>query len=197
MNDLEKLEKELAGLQPDDPTVEFSKKVENALGQAGTVAMCHLNSTIEENNDKISGSVLHFPMIPPLVGLVAMLLLGFYFSAPLILKVFQGNYDEKNGLITQPSSMVEDIDSPLNGVSLEQLEVNSGLPVNGWQDPSTEERFILRVDEGVVDRVTGTPARQYRYHYVDETMWTHPESDTRILTTSPRQEVYLIDLESF
>ena len=93
MNDLEKLEKELAGLQPDDPTVEFSKKVENALGQAGTVAMCHLNSTIEENNDKISGSVLHFPMIPSLVGLVAMLLLGFYFATPLILEVFQGNYD--------------------------------------------------------------------------------------------------------
>ena len=98
MNDLEKLEKELAGLQPDDPTVEFSKKVENALGQAGTVAMCHLNSSSEEKNQKISGSVVNFPFIPSLVGLVAMLLLGFYFSAPLILEVFQGNYDEKNAL---------------------------------------------------------------------------------------------------
>ena len=197
MNDLEKLEKELAGLQPDDPTVEFSKKVENALGQAGTVAMCHLNSSSEEKNQKMSGSVVNFPFIPSLVGLVAMLLLGFYFSAPLILEVFQGNYDEKNGLNNQPSSMVVDIDSPLNGVSLEQLEDYSGLPVNGWQDPSTEERFILRVDEGVVDRVTGSPARQYRYHFIDETIWVNPETNTIIRSSVPREETLLIGLEPF
>ena len=49
----------------------------------------------------------------------------------------------------------------------------------------------------VIDRASGVPARQYRYHFVDETLWTHPASEIRILSTTPRQEVYLIDLESY
>jgi len=96
----------------------------------------------------------------------------------------------------QPFSMVDD-DSPLHGVSTEQLEDFSGMPMVGWLDPQTEEKFIRRVDEGIVDRATGLPARQYRYHFVDETIWTHPGSETRVLSTTPRQEVYLIDLELY
>ena len=93
--------------------------------------------------------------------------------------------------------MVEDLESPLHGVTSEELEVFSGVPVEGWLDPSTYERLIRRTDEGIVDRATGLPARQYRYHFIDETLWTHPATDTRILTTTPRQEVYLIDLELY
>ena len=93
--------------------------------------------------------------------------------------------------------VVEDEDSPLHGVTTEQLEDLSGVPVDGWLDPLTQERLIRRIDEGIVDRATGLPARQYRYHFIDETLWTHPATETRVLSTTPRQEVYLIDLELY
>ena len=54
-----------------------------------------------------------------------------------------------------------------------------------WMDPFTEERLLMRVDEGIIDRASGVPARQYRYHFVDETLWTHPASEIRILSTTP------------
>jgi len=43
MNDFEKLEKELSSLSPRPPTDEFTKQIEDALGEAGSVAMCHLH----------------------------------------------------------------------------------------------------------------------------------------------------------
>ena len=39
MNDFEKLEKELSSLSPRPPTDEFTKQIEDALGEAGSVAM--------------------------------------------------------------------------------------------------------------------------------------------------------------
>ena len=41
MSDWEELEKELAGLTPRAPSKDFSKRVEDALGEAGSVAMRH------------------------------------------------------------------------------------------------------------------------------------------------------------
>ena len=54
-----------------------------------------------------------------------------------------------------------------------------------------------QVDEGLVDRPNGDPVRQVRYHFLDETLWRHPASDTNVISTTPRQEVYLIDLELY
>jgi hypothetical protein len=42
MSDWEELEKELAGLTPRAPSKDFSKRVEDALGEAGSVAMRHI-----------------------------------------------------------------------------------------------------------------------------------------------------------
>ena len=105
--------------------------------------------------------------------------------------------DSIGTVVQQPYKMVEDEESPLHGTTLDQLEDFSGIPIDGWLDPRTEEKFIRRVDEGIVDRASGMPARQYRYHYVDETLWIHPATSTRVLSSTPRQEVYLIDLELY
>ena len=192
MSDWEELEKELAGLSPRSPSKDFSKRVENALGEAGSVAMRHIPDT-----DPTSNTARTAPSIPfwiPL-GLAALLVFSLYLFNP-----FPSELDDGNSSITflpKPSSMVDDEDSPLHGVTSEQLENFSGVPVDGWLDPSTQERLIRLIDEGIVDRATGLPARQYRYHFIDETLWTHPASETRILSTTPRQEVYLIDLELY
>ena len=61
-------------------------------------------------------------------------------------------------------------------------------------DPITNERILKKVDEGVVDQPNGVPARKVRVHFMDET-FRHPASDMRVLSNTPRQETYLIDLE--
>lgn len=192
MSDLEELEKELAGLTPRGPSKDFSKRVENALGEAGSVAMRHLPDPEPYEDSSLPVSSIHF-WIP--LGLAALLVLSLYFLNP-----FSSNLEDSYSSATfslQPSSLVEDVDSPLHGVTTQQLEDLSGVPVDGWLDPLTQERLIRRIDEGIVDRATGLPARQYRYHFIDETLWTHPATETRVLSTTPRQEVYLIDLELY
>lgn len=193
MNDFEKLEKELSSFSPRPPTDEFTKKIENALGEAGSVAMCHLNNQAEQSMAKPSFTKILAWTIPG-IGIAAAVAFFLNFSpfSPEEISLKKGEVPA-----VQPLSIVEDSDSPLHGVSSEQLEDFSGMPMVGWLDPQTEEKFIRRVDEGIVDRATGLPARQYRYHFVDETIWTHPGSETRVLSTTPRQEVYLIDLELY
>jgi hypothetical protein len=193
MNDFEKLEKELSSFSPRLPTDEFTKKIEDALGEAGSVAMCHLNEQGEQSIAKPSFSKILAWTIPG-IGIAATVAFFFYL---LPLKPDEVTFKMGEVIPLQPLSIVEDSDSPLHGVSTEQLEDFSGMPMVGWLDPQTEEKFIRRVDEGIVDRATGLPARQYRYHFVDETIWTHPGSETRVLFTTPRQEVYLIDLELY
>ena len=192
MSDWEELEKELAGLTPRTPSKDFSKRVEDALGEAGSVAMRHIPDP--DPSSRVARTAPSIPFWIPL-GLAALLVFSFYLFNP-----FPSELEDENFPITflpEPSNMVDDEDSPLHGVTSEQLEDLSGVPVDGWLDPSTQERLIRRIDEGIVDRATGLPARQYRYHFIDETLWTHPASETRILSTTPRQEVYLIDLEIY
>jgi hypothetical protein len=192
MSGFEQLEKELSALSPRAPTKEFTQRIEEALGGAGSVAMCHLNDEPEQRTNQPSRSkILTWGFFS--IGLAASFAFLFYLWFP---SLENDLLPQAQVSIAQPFSMVDD-ESPLHGVTSSQLEDLSGIPFNGWLDPYTEEKFIRRVDEGIVDRVTGLPARQYRYHFVDETMWTHPASETRVLSTTPRQEVYLIDLELY
>ncbi len=189
MRELDEIEKELSGLTPRKPSPEFSERVEEALGEAGSVAMKHL----PVSNPPIESAPYSFRFFLPM-SVAALFLFSFYIIYPYLTNFMS---DDFSGSSIKPSNMVEDLESPLHGVTSEELEVFSGVPVEGWLDPSTYERLIRRTDEGIVDRATGLPARQYRYHFIDETLWTHPATDTRILTTTPRQEVYLIDLELY
>ena len=48
-----------------------------------------------------------------------------------------------------------------------------------------------RIDEGVVSRPSGTPARQVRMHYLDQILWQHPATETRMISTNPAKKLYL------
>ena len=196
MSDFEQLEKELAALSPNPPTGDFTQRVERALGDTGTIAMRHSpgERTQPKDSSLQNGSLIRLFLGFGLAASIAVLL--YFFES-----VDKKNTDFANDPVVafpdQPYEMVEDVESPLHGITSEQLEDFSGVPLDGWLDPLTEEKFIRRVDEGIVDRASGSPARQYRYHYVDETLWTHPATSTRVLSSTPRQEVYLIDLELY
>ena len=91
----------------------------------------------------------------------------------------------------------EDPNSPLHGISLKELQDVSVMPVSGWIDPQINQRFVRKVDEGVFDRPGGLSARRVRHYFMDETLWSHPGSDLRILSTTPREEVIFIELETY
>ena len=140
MNDFEKLEKELSSLSPRPPTDEFTKQIEDALGEAGSVAMCHLHDQAEQSIVKSSFTKILAWTIPG-IGIAAAVAFFFYFSQ---LSSNEIALKKVEPLAVQPFSMVDD-DSPLHGVSSEQLEDFSGMPMVGWLDPQTEEKFIRRV----------------------------------------------------
>ena len=212
MNEFEKLEAELRELVPDPPGDEFTSRIENALGDAGNVAMrCMPNQ--EERKDNFvharqPDSLIRFPRLLAFsglagLGLAAVWAVIFYLSSsiapegkteenPVDIPVFAQSNVPDSLLVVE-----EDPDSPLHGLSLDQLEDVSAMPVSGWLDPQINERFLRVVDEGIFERPSGLPARRVRQYFMDETLWSHPASDTRILSTTPREEVLIIELDTY
>ena len=212
MKEFEKLEAELKELRPLGPSEEFTNRLEKALGDAGNVAMRCLPDEEPDANashhSAPSNTVLSFPRLLTFVGLagvglVAVWAMIFYISASL---TSDGPVESSAGrapLLVQSTTqqvnlpLMDDPDSPLHGLSLNEIQDVSVMPVSGWLDPQMKERFLRVVDEGVFDRPSGLPARRVRHYFMDETLWSHPASDTRILSTTPREEVIFIELDTY
>ena len=190
MKELDDLEEELKALQPKDPTPAFTARVEDALGDSGSVSFRRISS----DSPKRSRSKLYF-LIPPALALAASLVWMLSF-----LPKQTGSLETSPEPVERSSpvaEVMEDLDSPLHGVSLEELETYSGMPTEGWADPHVRELLLDRVDEGLIQRPGFSPGRQVRFHYLDETHWMHPASNTRIISTTPRQEVIILDLDLY
>ena len=214
MNEFEKLEAELKELHPVAPSDQFSARLERALGDAGNVAMRCMpdeelpgEQSVAESSNK-NDKVASFSRLTAFVGLAglglaAVLSAIFYFSTILAPAGPEDRTDPDSSILAKnddelPAVLpIDDPDSPLHGLSLEEIENSSVLPVTGWQTPQVNERFLRTVDEGVFHLPGGFPARRVRRYYLDETLWSHPASDTRILSTTPREEVILIELETY
>lgn len=214
MNEFEKLEAELKELRPLPPGDAFTARLEEALGDAGNVAMRCLPDQEDDalSNDFIksaekqvfSSRLLVYAGLGSL-GLAAIWASIFYLSSSLLPNDSSVQNDPANLLIAESSpipgvpnaELREDPDSPLHGISLKELQDVSVMPVSGWIDPQVNERFVRKVDEGVYDRPSGLPARRVRHYFMDETLWSHPGSDLRILSTTPREEVIFIELETY
>ena len=190
MNEFDDLEKELKALQPKPPTAAFTARVEDALGDSGSVSF----RRISDESPKASKSKLLF-LLPPVLALAASLVWMLSFLP----ESKQGEEPKPvSELVSNPvSELVDDPDSPIHGVTLEQLETFSGMPADGWSDPQVRELLLDRVDEGLIQRPGFSPGRKVRYHYLDETEWKHPSSNTRIISTTPRQEVIILDLDLY
>ena len=214
MNEFEKLEAELKELRPLPPSDAFTARLEKALGDAGNVAMRCLPDqgdaaspvdSINNNEQKFfSSRLLIFAGLGSL-GLAAVWAAIFYLSSSLAPNGSPEQDDSANLLVAESgpvpevpiAELREDPDSPLHGISLKELQDVSVMPVSGWIDPQINQRFLRRVDEGVFDRPGGLPARRVRHYFMDETLWSHPASDLRILSTTPREEVIFIELETY
>jgi hypothetical protein len=214
MNEFEKLEEELKELRPLPPSDAFTARLEEALGDAGNVAMRCLPDREDDalSNDFIKSAekqvfpvrLLIFAGLGSL-GLAAVWAAIFYFSSSIVPSGSSEQNDSANLLIAESgpvpevpgAELREDPNSPLHGISLKELQDVSVMPVSGWIDPQINERFVRKVDEGVFDRPGELPARRVRHYFMDETLWSHPGSDLRILSTTPREEVIFIELETY
>ena len=214
MNEFEKLEEELKELRPLPPSDAFTARLEEALGDAGNVAMRCLPDRVDDalSNDFIKSAekqvfpfrLLIFAGLGSL-GLAAVWAAIFYLSSSIVPNGSSEQNDSANLLIADSGPVPElpgaesreDPNSPLHGISLKELQDVSVMPVSGWIDPQINERFVRKVDEGVFDRPGRLPARRVRHYFMDETLWSHPASDLRILSTTPREEVIFIELETY
>ena len=196
MNEIEQLEKELKALCPKEPSADFERRVEDALGDSGRLALRQL----PDGGDQLTVSSIRSNLffVPGLFILGTAALVALFLFFPLlepenVPAMPIDAVDPVAPVLGQDSPLIAN-DSPINGVSSEELSAMSEL---GWEEPQAHEILINFSDEGIVDRPGMSPARRYRYHFLDETIWRNPETNTFIRSSVPRQETILIGLEPF
>ena len=196
MNEIEQLEKELKALRPKEPSADFERRVEDALGDSGRLALRQLPDEGDEVTALQNRGNLFF--VPGLFMLGSAALVALFLSFPSfepenVPEMPMEAIDLAAPVERQDTPSVAN-DSPINGVSSEEL---SAMSAPGWEEPQVHEILINFSDEGIVDRPGMSPARRYRYHFLDETIWRNPETNTFIHSSVPRQETILIGLEPF
>ena len=162
MNEFEKLEAELKELRPLPPSEQFHARLEKALGDAGNVALCCLpdEEEVPRASTASKGSIISFPRLITFaglsgLGLAAVWAIIFYLSSSIFPDKPGESANPEDSLLVQ-SEMAklsppekEDPDSPLHGLSLDQIQDISVMPVSGWSEPQNNERFLRLVDEGI------------------------------------------------
>ena len=195
MSEIEQLEKELKALRPKEPSADFERRVEDALGDSGRLALRQLpDEGCQVTVSSIRSNLFFFPGLFMLgaAALVA-LFLSFPSFEPEVPAMPMDTVAPVAPVLAQDSPLIAN-DSPINGVSSEEL---SAMSAPGWEEPQVHEILINFSDEGIVDRPGMSPARRYRYHFLDETIWRNPETNTFIRSSVPRQETILIGQEPF
>ena len=194
MSEFRDIENQLKSLSPKDPPIHLTKRIEQGLGEAGNLVVRRFP---EENKasarDKKICDFHSLSFRTSFLPAYFFVFIGYQlFNGELT--VNQSTDAPNHSDLTFP--VIEDPESPIHGVSVAELEQMSGMPVGGWT-PTFQERLLDRIDEGVVSRPSGTPARQVRMQYLDQILWQHPATETRMISTKPRQEIILIDLDLY
>jgi hypothetical protein len=145
MNEFESLEKELKSLTPKSPSSQLTDSIEQGLGDAGNLAMRRLPEEMKSSALPVKSNLAIFPWLG--LGIAATLMitsLSVYF-----LKSWENEKLTPSSIISPTPQVVlnEDPESPIHGVSVAELEAQSGMPVGGWL-PTFQEKLLDRVDEG-------------------------------------------------
>ena len=203
MNEFEELEKELRSFRPAKPSEAFESRLEKALGESGNLAVRRLPELEEDATTPLP--VEKSKIIPflrafafPVSAVAALFVLALYVAYPVFQKKTSSaaspTIASEQLLPAKPESVGEEGLSPLHGVSAAEF---AAMSESGWSDPQVKEILLDISDEGIIERPGSSPARQYRYRYLDETTWRNPETNTLMRSSVPRQEVVLIGLELY
>ena len=144
MNDFEQLEKELKSFLPKKPSADFERRVEDALGDSAQLAVRQLPEARDELVVQTAPATRGTPFLIPslfMVGVAALVALFFSFPSPKSVKgpgKPMDAIDFPAPTAAQDSLSVFD-DSPINGVSTEEL---SAMSESGWEAPRAQEFLI-------------------------------------------------------
>ena len=117
MNDLDDLEKELRAIQPKPPTPAFTARLADALGDSGDVSFCRISSSPTSKKSTSKKALIY---LPPVLALAASLVWMIFFLPRTVEPTsVQVNLPEPDLPVAQVN---EDPDSPIHGVSLDELE---------------------------------------------------------------------------
>ncbi len=203
MNEFEELEKELRSFRPAKPSKAFEVRLEKALGESGNLAVRRLPELEEEATGPLPaerGKVVPFlrAFTFPISAVAALVALALYVAYPVFQKKTSSaaspSIASTESLPAKPEFADEADLSPLHGVSAVEF---AAMSESGWGGPQVKEILLDVSDEGIIERPGLSPARRYRYRYLDETIWRNPETNTLIRSSVPRQEVVLIGLELY
>lgn len=203
MNEFEELEKELRSFRPAKPSKAFETRLEKALGESGNLAVRRLPELEEDATTPLPaerGKIVPFlrAFTFPISAVAALVALALYVAYPVFQKkttpAVSPSIASTESLPAKPEFVDEEGFSPLHGVSAAEF---AAMSESGWSEPQVREILIDVSDEGIIERPGSSPARQYRYRYLDETIWRNPETNTHIRSSVPRQEVVLIGLELY
>ena len=203
MNEFEELEKELRSFRPAKPSKAFETRLEKALGESGNLAVRRLPELEEDATTPLPaerGKIVPFlrAFTFPISAVAALVALALYVAYPVFQKkttpAASPSIASTESLPAKPEFVDEEDFSPLHGVSDAEF---AAMSESGWSDPQVREILIDVSDEGIIERPGSSPARQYRYRYLDETIWRNPETNALIRSSVPRQEVVLIGLELY
>ena len=203
MNEFEELEKELRSFRPAKPSKAFETRLEKALGESGNLAVRRLPELEKDATTPLPaerGKIVPFlrAFTFPISAVAALVALALYVAYPVFQKktssAVSPSIASTESLPAKPESVGEEDLSPLHGVSAAEF---AAMSESGWSDPQVKEILIDVSDEGIIERPGSSPARQYRYRYLDETIWRNPETNTLMRSSVPRQEVVLIGLELY
>ncbi len=203
MNEFEELEKELRSFRPAKPSEAFESRLEKALGESGNLAVRRLPDLEEDATTPLpaeKGKIVPFlrAFTFPVSAVAALVALALYVAYPVFQKktssAVSPSIASEESLPAKLGFVDEEDFSPLHGVSAAEF---AAMSESGWSDPQVREILIDVSDEGIIERPGSSPARQYRYRYLDETIWRNPETNTHIRSSVPRQEVVLIGLELY
>ena len=176
MNDLEK---ELCSLEPSPPSKEFQARLEQALGEPGNLAVKRTPTQCPE--DEVAPSSF-IAWLAPLAVAAAVA-----FGAFLATTWPAG--DAKNKVRSDERLS----DAPKASTA----SVLPAFPGKGWEASELTDHFLGAQDEGVIHRTGQAPARRYRYRFVDVTTWEHPQANTVIQSSVPREEIVLVGLDPY
>jgi hypothetical protein len=202
VNEFEELEKELRSFRPAKPSEAFESRLEKALGESGNLAVRRLpqleadaTTPTPVEKSKIVSFLCAFTFP---VSAAAALVLASYLTYPFFQKksssAVSTSIASEQSLPAKPKFADDEGLSPLHGVSAVEF---ASISESGWGAPQIKEILLDVSDEGIIERPGSSPARQYRYRYLDETIWRNPETNTIIRSSAPRQEVVLIGLELY
>ena len=133
MNEIEQLEKELKALCPKEPSADFERRVEDALGDSGRLALRQLPDGGDQVTvSPIRSNLFFFPGLF-MIGAAALvaLFLSFPWFEPEVPAKPMDTVAPVAPVLSQDSPLIAN-DSPINGVSSEEL---SAMSEPGWEEP--------------------------------------------------------------